>query len=138
MTARLKLRRDDGRIYLRRIGFEHPRIGGVFIHRMSAPDPGLDLHNHPWRFWSVILWGGYVERRRETARSRSSLQIRGLLSLRAMRLRENHRIVSLLRGSSWSLVIHGPHVRSWGFFTPDGFVDWQDYDQSRRGLGEEL
>lgn len=141
MTARLTLRRnDDGEIYLKRYGIEHARIGGVFVHRMSAPDPGKDLHNHPWRFWSLILWGGYVEAVPWEPRPFhvNRMNIRRWGSWQRFDLTQRHRITHLRRRSSWSLVIHGPHKRSWGFFTPDGYVDRQDYDESRRGLGVEL
>jgi hypothetical protein len=60
MASRIRLRREDGRVYLNRWGFECDRIGGVFLRKMEAPDPGLDLHDHPWSFVSLILKGGYV------------------------------------------------------------------------------
>lgn len=60
---RLTLRRADGQVYLDRWGLISDRVGGVLLHRMEAPDPGLDLHDHPWPFVSIILWGGYTEYR---------------------------------------------------------------------------
>lgn len=51
----------DGRTFLRRRGVEHARVGGILIHRIDAPDPGLDLHDHPWPFVSIVLRGGYRE-----------------------------------------------------------------------------
>jgi hypothetical protein len=142
MTARLRLRRRDGGVYLERWGIEHDRIGGVFLHKMSAPDPGPDLHDHPWSFVSLILWGGYVERRtkiRDVLRWGSLGAARGRysrlpLSLRPMPRTECHRIIGLLRSTSWSLVIHGPRRQRWGFYTPDGFVDWEAYEGTARGL----
>jgi cellulose synthase/poly-beta-1,6-N-acetylglucosamine synthase-like glycosyltransferase len=63
MYRRLTLRRADGRVYLNRWGIGHDRIGGVLLHRMDAPDPGIDLHDHPWWFASLIIKGGYTEAR---------------------------------------------------------------------------
>ncbi len=62
MSARLRLRRSDGIVYLDRWGWEC-RWFGVFLHRMDGPDPGLDFHDHPWSFASLVLRGGYVEER---------------------------------------------------------------------------
>lgn len=62
-VRRLVLRRHDGQVYLNRWGFGHKRIGGVMLHRMDAADPGIDLHDHPWTFISVVLLGGYTEER---------------------------------------------------------------------------
>lgn len=51
----------DGATFLRRRGLEHDRVGGVLVHRIDGPDPGLDLHDHPWEFVSIVLRGGYTE-----------------------------------------------------------------------------
>lgn len=36
---------------------------GIFLHRMGTPDSRPTLHDHPWGFLSLVLRGGYVERR---------------------------------------------------------------------------
>ena len=62
----LRWRRLDlihaGRPFLRRRGIEHPRVGGVLVHALDGPDPGLDLHDHPWSFVTIVLRGGYSEK----------------------------------------------------------------------------
>lgn len=50
----------DGRTFLRRRGVDL-RWFGVLVHQIDAPDPGIDLHDHPWPFVSIILRGGYTE-----------------------------------------------------------------------------
>ena len=149
MTARLRLRRTDGRIFLERRGWKHDRLGGIFLHRMAAPDPDLDLHDHPWAFLTIPLWGGYVEHRCATrdaplAAAIASPAARGYpetrrpLRPRRMRLDECHRIVELRRRTAWTLVLLGPRRRRWGFYTPTGWVDEATYDATRhRDLVEE-
>lgn len=49
---------------------------GVYLHHFVGNDWSRDLHDHPKRFISVGLWGGYTEetqagRRQWTARSGS-------------------------------------------------------------------
>jgi hypothetical protein len=143
VSYRMRLRRNDGTVYLERWGLECQWFG-VFVHRMDAPDPGRDLHDHPWAFWSIILKGGYYEYR---APVRTAVQTdadalsvhRRPWSIRQMRLDECHRIYHLEHRQSWSLVFRGPRRRSWGFYCPEGWVDYRDYDSSRRaGLGEEV
>lgn len=63
LFRRLTLRRADGNVYLNRWGVGHDRIGRVLLHRMDAPDPGVHLHDHPWWFVTIPLWGGYIEQR---------------------------------------------------------------------------
>ena len=148
MSARLRLRRADGEVFLDRWGVEHKRLGGVFLHRMDAPDPGVDLHDHPWWFVSIIIAGGYLEERapirlaldwavlddldhRDPCRGHEVDRRRW--SIKALRLDEAHSIKALHGRRSWSLVVHGPTRRGWGFYTPDGWLPWRRYEQTEHG-----
>lgn len=150
---RLRLRRFDGAIYLDRWGIESDRIGGIFLHKMSAPDPGDHLHDHPWAFASLTLWGGYVEERADCREAPLFAAVacrypatctpgvperRRWLSWRVMRLDECHRITDLTRRPVWTLVLHGPRRRSWGFFTADGWVHYRTYDETHRAEHRDL
>lgn len=141
--VRMRLPRFDGQVHMDRWGFELERIGGVFLHRITAPDPGQDLHDHPWSFVSLILVGGYTEQRalsREAADlaciaerwpetcDRGVIEHRGRWSVKAMRLDECHQIVDLGGRTCWTLVVHGPHRREWGFYLPAGFLSEHTYD----------
>lgn len=160
---RMRLRTGDGTVYLSRWGVEFlPRrdeagnvgrsAGGIYLHRMRGPDPGVDLHDHPFTFATLVLWGGYTEERalaREAPqlaryaewwpgsrgpRTTSVRETRRPGRWRTMRLDECHRITGLLRRSCWTLVVRGPRRRGWGFYLPDteliggtGFVHEQVY-----------
>lgn len=117
---RMTLRRSDGRVYLSRWGPGARRVGAVFLHRMDAPDPGLDLHDHPWRFVSIVLAGEYVEHR-ATVREPGNVRVvrRRRWTVKTLRLDECHRVVELPRGRCWTLVICGPVRRKWGFYLAD-------------------
>lgn len=124
--------RGDSRIFLERWGWEC-RWFGVFVHRMDAPDPGRALHDHAWRFWSLVLKGGYTEERADIRTpDRVYVAIRRSLTCKGMRLDECHRIYKLHRTPTWTLVLRGPKVRPWGFHTRDGWVPWRVYE----GRGE--
>jgi hypothetical protein len=146
---RLTLRRADGDVYLDRWAIAHDRIGGIMLHRMAAPDPGVDLHDHPWWFVTIPLWGGYIEERALTReapalaaiaermapnihRTRGVVERRDVFRPRAMRLDECHTVTSLVRRSAWSLVIRGPRIRSWGFYLASGYMSEATYDATVR------
>lgn len=149
----MTLRRFDGRAYMRRWGVAG-RWGGVYLHRFDAPDPGIDLHDHPFSFVSVVLAGGYIEERADireaemlariadkwpTTCHRGVLEHRGRWSVRALRLDECHRIVDLDRGRRcWTLVLRGPVRRRWGFYLPEGFMDESVYDGTVRAARRDL
>lgn len=151
---RLRLRRSDGQVYLDRWGVGHDRLGRVLLHRMDAPDPGIDLHDHPWWFMSIVLWGGYTELRADIRDApvlaavsespglfsceRGVEVVRPPLSARVMRLDECHTITRLHRRRCWTLVIGGPRRRKWGFYLPTGYVDEATYDATVRADRRDL
>lgn len=151
-TMRLTLRRADGSVYLDRWGVGTKRLGHVFLHRMRAPDPGQHLHDHPWTFITVPLWGSYLEERADIrwAPTYASLatvykgcthgsaeDVRWLRP-RRMRLDEAHRIIKLHRRTVWTLVVTGPWRRLWGFYLPDGYVDEGTYDKTVRAKAQDM
>lgn len=159
----LRLRRADGAIYLQRWGISTRRFG-VYLHRMDAADPGLDLHDHPWPFVSLVLRGGYTEERAkcddapfiallaerwpETCQRGATVD-RPQRSLKKLGIGECHRVTSLTRVPTWTLVIRGrirrdraDQRRLWGFWLPSGWMDEHTYDETvrvqRRDLEESL
>lgn len=151
MIRRLRLRRYDGQVYLDRRGLTIDWIGGIYLHKMSAPDPGLDLHDHPWSFASLILWGGYTEERCEAREACNVAYLANVFvgvprgrevtwkpgSFHRLGLNECHRITKLTRRTCWTLVLRGPRVREWGFYAPDGWIKDEDYSARRRDLWTE-
>lgn len=151
MTTRMRLRRADGQVYLDRWGIETERFG-IYLHRMEAADPGIDLHSHPWWFASWVLWGGYDEERtrcdlavgvaktaeRGIYTRRGTLRRRRWLSVASTPLSYCHRITRLHRSPTWTLVVRGKRVRRWGFYLPTGFMDWEVYDRTVRAGRRDL
>lgn len=95
----------------------------VQIHRFIGPDPE-GYHDHPWPWaLSIILSGWYVEQRRDAIRIRS----RGYLMPSGDVF---HRVVIPHGSEVWTLFVHGPYVKHWGFMRPHtteaGTPDWCD------------
>lgn len=149
----MRLRRHDGSVFLERWGIEADRIGGVFVHQMSAPDPGVDLHDHPWWFFTIPLNAGYTEQRAPTREAPDLAMIaeehpdtctQGVVGKvrrwrpRLMRLDECHRITDLDRPVVWTLVVHGPKRRKWGFYLPAGWVDEHTYGRTVRAKRRDM
>lgn len=130
MSTRLRLRRADGQIYLDRWGWEC-RWFGIFLHKMDAPDPGIDLHDHPWWFTSVILRGGYREVRAQNRRPNVTFG-KQRARVGTLRLDESHRINELTRTPTWTLVLHGPKRQEWGFYVDREWIYWKTYEETVR------
>lgn len=147
----MRLRRSDGLVYMDRWGIQTP-IGGLYLHRFNAPDPGIELHDHPWDFVSLILCGGYTEER-ATSREAPTMALQALWwetcrhgvelhwgagSIHRLRLDECHRIITLDRVPTWTLVARGPRRRRWGFYMPEGYMDEREYDATVRAARRDL
>lgn len=156
MTTNLRLRRADGRLYLTRRGWStddlHKRWPwipefswfGVYIHHITAPDPGPDHHDHPWPFVSIILKGWYVEERIRVTEYVSEIHpfawvkthqfLRRRFSIRSLRLNEGHMITHC-HPNTWSLVLRGPKRQQrfggeyWGFYPDGGYIPEGTYDR---------
>ncbi len=90
----------------------------VYLHRFIASDPGRGLHNHPWKHaLSMVLWGRYQETRMLGARADNRLQDRWLHAGRLNYISGDsfHRINLPQDNECWSLFIHAPKAKDWGF-----------------------
>jgi hypothetical protein len=89
---------------------------GVFLHRFVASDEPGRFHDHPWS-WAVslILRGGYLEERRRRDDSASTTRWLGPGHINVIRPHRFHRVELRDGRPAWTLFIHGPKVRRWGF-----------------------
>jgi hypothetical protein len=82
----------------------------VQLHRFLRSDPD-GLHDHPWGWaFTLILHGWYVEERRDRDRIRSRGYFIGGDTF--------HRVVLPHGCEVWTLFVHGPYVKHWGFIKP--------------------
>lgn len=123
---------DDDGFYLRRLRIIQTPFFGLYLHRFEGPDPRPTLHDHPYPFLSIILRGGYVERRLNT-HSHDVDEQHVVRRFNRMRPTDAHAIISLLRNPTWSILLVGRRVREWGYWEPDWSVrgrwTWTVFDQ---------
>lgn len=115
-------------VYLRRWKVRLPFGWRLMLHHIRRPDGDRCQHDHPWGFWTLILWGGYHE---SVGAENIPHQARpGRIYWRPAEFR--HRIDTLPRGSAWTLVLTRREVRSWGFWTRDGWMHWRAFVDAAR------
>ena len=102
----------------------------VYVHKIWVHDRDRHMHDHPWSFASLILWGGYVEQLPGKARHRRPG------SFAVLRRPGIHSVRTLLREPTWTLVVRGKDHHSWGFMTEDGWEHWRSYIANRRADDE--
>ena len=95
----------------------------IMLHRIYRPDRQRDLHDHPWWFLSILLWGAYKEVTQDGVRRCRWWNFK--------RTTDRHSITEVSRRPVWTLVITGPKRRTWGFWVDGGtrFVQWKEYEK---------
>lgn len=109
--------------YMRRWWLFRTKWAEARIHCIQHPDPGRDPHNHPWPFRTIVLKGHYFEQRD----GRRFLRPRG--ATYRLEPHQFHRITSVPTYGAWTLFITFGKRGSWGFSTPAGVVDHDEYSQ---------
>lgn len=110
----------SGGVYMRRYYMRKSRRGDLRYHEILKSDTDRDLHDHPWDFTSEILSGSYEE----ATPSGNRVYAEGDTICREAA--SPHRL-TIIDGPVWTRVATGPYVKTWGFYTPDGWVDWRQY-----------
>jgi hypothetical protein len=107
----------------------------VFLHCFHRGDAEPYFHDHPWPFWSLILWGGYWEH------APSGKRWCGPLSLLRRPAEWQHRVEVPQGKRCWTLLFVGRAVRRWGFLCPGkGWLPWRQHQANQEagtpGCGE--
>lgn len=92
----------------------------LMVNIFHQSDEDRFLHDHPWQFWSLILWNGYIEH------TRNHFRVVRPLRLIHRPARWAHR-VELVKKPAITLVFTGKKIRDWGFHTPSGWLHWKQY-----------
>lgn len=125
--------------YLLRVYVSHWRGWRVYLHRFVSADGDRFLHDHPFRALSLVLSGGYVEERLQALDLPRPLVCRREVRwFNCLAPSAFHRIARV-RPGTWTLFIHSPHRKAWGFLMPssdgDGLLYANPYDQTTQGQG---
>jgi hypothetical protein len=131
------IRPDEQTPYLNRwVLWDRTAKGGrrCFLHCFLRSDNYL-LHDHSFDFWSLVLWGGYYEDTFPAAGAPASRfdTVRGYrypLSVASHPASFAHRVILPHGKKAWTLVWAGPKIRQWGFFCPQGWKSWLEFDRN--------
>jgi hypothetical protein len=137
----------DGEDYLYRYFIYKPadkQGGRVYLHHLVRSDFDRSLHDHPWSFVSVMLWGSYREY--STITDLRALGANGDWKMDLSdpngekvfadikspavlyrRAQWRHRL-ELTSKSTWTLVFVGEKVRHWGFWCGEKWCYWKHFN----------
>lgn len=145
---------DADSVYMERYFlFKRERVG-IYLHHFLRSDTDRALHDHPWSFVTIILSGGYWEHleggqcvwrrpgtvlfRRATHRHYVQLEVDRLSGVLTEMRAELDKLTEvtgrvypmttpdeLYRIPVVTLCIVGPKWREWGFWLPEGWIEWR-------------
>lgn len=91
-----------------------------YLHRLVGDDWARDPHDHPARFWSIGLWGSYIEETEFETRTFRAPWIRTFPATYLHRLRHTGK-------PCWTLVFVGRRTRNWGFVRDGEWIGQETY-----------
>lgn len=99
---------------------------GIYLHHFVGDDWSQDLHDHPKRFWTVGLWGEYLEH--GSTAEPWSFRLYRAPWIRTFPAEHRHRITLWPGHDCWTLVFVGRRERDWGFWLKGvRWVPWREY-----------
>jgi hypothetical protein len=113
-------RGDGDSAYMTRLTIFSCKFGQLCLHKFYRSDAD-ELHDHPWTFWTFILWRGYIE---HTPAGRRRIWP---LTLHRRPATWQHRVELVNGKPAITLVAMGRRVRDWGFVTKWGWQYWREY-----------
>ena len=101
---------------------------GIYLHKWNKPDPRPTLHNHPWNFFSIILWGNYQEIRKDNriTKNQGSYNRRWFNKVK----RFDFHTVTEVKPGTISLMFIGKTHPDWGYMTEKGYVNFDKHPHS--------
>jgi hypothetical protein len=110
----------------------------VYVHKFHRSDRD-DMHDHPWPFVSVILWGGYWEKtpdyqngwKNGDGPTKMRWYAPGRILVRPARW--IHSVIIPDGSTATTLIFRGVKERSWGFYCPRvGYLPWRMYANNEK------
>ena len=121
----------DGDLYLSRLNLIKTPLFSIKLHWIHRPDPDRDLHDHPWWFFAVVLWGGYLEYESKNPTSQKG-EPRRIRWWNFKNKKTAHRIAEVLP-NTMTLIVSGPkdQEKEWGFYDAETlkYTDWRTYEE---------
>lgn len=110
---------------IRYIVFQSKFGPSFYIHKFIDSDDARDMHDHPSWFYSIGVWGCYLEEHPDGTTSKYCAPF-----IRVFPPTHIHRL-KLVSKIAWTIVFAGFTKRSWGFWKSGIWIRWDEYLKSK-------
>lgn len=131
-----EIKSKSGEIHFRRWKLiTIPWVCSIYIHGIYKADEDLHLHNHPWKIWTMILWGGYIEQIHNNE-SPNLMRIRTFGHIAYTNRSGFHKIEKMIKSPTYTLAVVGRRAANddWGYMVDGRFIDHKTYRNKKRGI----
>ncbi|MCF6783396.1 hypothetical protein [Stutzerimonas stutzeri] len=97
--------------YLERYSIVRTKPLAIYLHHFVDRDQDTELHDHPWTALSVVLTGGYVERRLLAGLQTQDRHIRFGNWIRP----DCFHMITEAKPGTWTLLVRFRKTKGWGF-----------------------
>jgi hypothetical protein len=112
-----------GKLHFRRWELLKTKKFSIWIHGIYAPDNDLHLHNHPWDYMSLVLWGSFLEEDEDSCCNK-----RGRFSFSKKKSYKFHKISHLFSSKVYTLFIsYNRDGDNWGYLVDGYFINHKEY-----------
>ena len=103
---------------------------GIYIHKWNKPDPRPTLHNHPWNFISIILWGRYAESRHDYSMGVGNRfdVVKRWINIKGRS--DFHTVIGVIK-PTWSLMFVGKTHQDWGYKDKGKYISFDKHPHSK-------
>ena len=135
------IKTDDNEDYLIRYTLFNCKHFSIKIHKILKSDD-MCLHDHPWKFYSFIIKGGYWEytplvnqHKTDVSNTYNGVDSQkkwyGQFSFLVRPAHWIHRLEIPENSYVLTFVITLKKTKNWGFFTPNyGFINFRNYNSN--------
>ncbi len=123
-----EIKSKEGELHFKRWQILSTPWFSIYIHGIYKADEDEHLHDHPWNYFSFILWGYFTE---ISAMPYGNDQPKETLmhpfSFVKRKAETFHKIKKLHSTSIYTLFIIGKRKRNWGYSYKGGWIENSEY-----------
>ena len=126
-----EIKSKEGIIHFKRWRVLSTKWFSIYIHGIYKGDGDEYLHNRPWKIWTMILWGGYVEQIHNDSCS-NSRRLRTPGHMAYVNRSGFHKIEKILKPKTFTLAIVGARTnKEWGYMVDGRFIDHKTFRENK-------
>lgn len=103
-------------------------LPSVRIHHILRADTARDPHDHPWDARTILLKGGYIERRLVDGDRVVFIRWKG--DTAGLKYGEYHSIDEVTDGGVYTMFITWDYKGMWGFLVNGVKIPWREYEEA--------